>query len=96
MNKNTKIGIGIGIIALLFIAYKKGVFGGSEGGNGGSENETSEETLKSSMPPSVPIVNLTASSETPQVVELKTPPQFTEVVTASNLPTSAGTYQSFN
>lgn len=87
MNKNTKIGIGIGIIALLFIAYKKGVFGGSEGGNGGSEEST----------PSLPIVDVSSGSETPQVAVVNIPPQFGggEVVTASNLPTSAGTYQSF-
>ena len=35
-NKNTKIIIGVGVLALLLIAYKKGVFGGSEGGNGGN------------------------------------------------------------
>jgi hypothetical protein len=96
MNKNKKIAIGIGIAAILgFILYKKGVFGGSEGGNGGSESET-EETLKSSMPTSLPIVQVSSGSETPQVVNI--PPQFGggDVVTASNLPTSAGTWGSYN
>jgi hypothetical protein len=87
MNKNTKIGIGIGVLALLFIAYKKGVFGGSEGGNGGSEAPT----------PSLPIVDVSSGSETPQVAVVNIPPQFGgEVVTASNIPTTAGSYQSFN
>jgi hypothetical protein len=98
MNKNKKIAIGIGIVAILgFILYKKGVFGGSEGGNGGSETESeTEETLKSSMPTSLPIVQVSSGSETPQVVNI--PPQFGggEVVTASNLPTSAGTWGSYN
>ena len=43
MKKNYKIAIGVGVLALLFIAYKKGVFGGSEGGNGG-ESVFEEET----------------------------------------------------
>lgn len=92
MKKNTKIGIGIGILALLFIAYKKGVFGGSEGGNGG-EGVFEEETLKSSMPTSTPIINLTAASETPQVVNI--PPQFGgETAIVNKLP--AGAFQTFN
>lgn len=91
-NKNTKIAIGVGVLALLFIAYKKGVFGGSEGGNGG-EGVFEEETLKSSMPTSTPIINLTAASETPQVVNI--PPQFGgETAIVNKLP--AGAFQTFN
>ena len=44
MKKNYKIAIGVGVLALLFIAYKKGVFGGSEGGEGGN-SVADEETL---------------------------------------------------
>jgi hypothetical protein len=89
MKKNYKIAIGVGVLALLFIAYKKGVFGGSEGGEGVFE----EETLKSSMPTSTPIINLTAASETPQVVNI--PPQFGgETAIVNKLP--AGAFQTFN
>ena len=92
MKKNYKIAIGVGVLALLFIAYKKGVFGGSEGGNGG-EGVFDEETLKSSMPTSTPIINLTAASETPQVVNI--PPQFGgETAIVNKLP--AGAFQTFN
>jgi hypothetical protein len=92
MKKNYKIAIGVGVLALLFIAYKKGVFGGSEGGNGG-ESVFEEETLKSSMPTSTPIINLTAASETPQVVNI--PPQFGgETAIVNKLP--AGAFQTFN
>jgi hypothetical protein len=94
MNKNTKIGIGIGILALLFIAYKKGVFGG----NGGAENEeVVEEEVKSSIPSNLPIVDVSSGSETPQVAVVNIPPQFggNNVVTASNLPTGAGTWGSY-
>jgi hypothetical protein len=103
MKKNYKIAIGVGVLALLFIAYKKGVFGGSEGGNGGSEGGnggseggdggSEEEILKSSMPTSTPIINLTAASETPQVVNI--PPQFGgETAIVNKLP--AGAFQTFN
>ena len=92
-NKNTKIAIGIALAGILgFILYKKGVFGGSEGGNGG-EGVFEEETLKSSMPTSTPIINLTAASETPQVVNI--PPQFGgETAIVNKLP--AGAFQTFN
>ncbi len=91
-NKNTKIIIGVGVLALLLIAYKKGVFGGSEGGNGGNGG-SEEETLKSSMPESSPIVNLSSGSETPQVVNI--PPQFGgETAIVNKLP--AGAFQTFN
>jgi hypothetical protein len=91
MNKNTKIGIGIGIVALLFIAYKKGVFGGSEGGNGGEGGSTE------APPSNLPIVDVSSGSETPQVSVVNIPPQFGggEVVTA-NVPTTAGSWQSFS
>jgi hypothetical protein len=101
LDKNKKIVIGVGILGLLaFILYKKGVFGG--------ESETDEvivdntplkfspidnTPLKSS--PVIPIVMTASSSSTPQVVDLKTPPQFTEVVTA-NIPKTAGSFQTFN
>ena len=92
MKKNYKIAIGVGVLALLFIAYKKGVFGGSEGGEGGN-SVADEETFKSSMPTSSPIINLTASSETPQVVNI--PPQFGgETAIVNKLP--AGAFQTFN
>ena len=92
MKKNYKIAIGVGVLALLFIAYKKGVFGGSEGGEGGN-SVADEETLKSSMPTSTPIINLTAASETPQVVNI--PPQFGgETAIVNKLP--AGAFQTFN
>jgi hypothetical protein len=92
MKKNYKIAIGVGVLALLFIAYKKGVFGGSEGGNGGNGG-SEEETLKSSMPESSPIVNLSSGSETPQVVNI--PPQFgAETAIVNKLP--AGAFQTFN
>jgi len=92
MNKNTKIGIGIGIIALLFIAYKKGVFGG----NGGSENEeVVEEELKSSIPSNLPIVDVSSGSETPQVAVVNIPPQFgNQTAVVNRLP--AGAFQTFN
>jgi hypothetical protein len=101
LDKNKKIVIGVGILGLLaFILYKKGVFGGEV-----EETEVVEETLKSSMPvtdntplkssPVIPIVMTASSSSTPQVVDLKTPPQFTEVVTA-NIPKTAGSFQTFN
>lgn len=95
MNKNTKIGIGIGILALLFIAYKKGVFGRSETEN--EEGVTTEEELKSSIPSNLPIVDVSSGSETPQVAVVNIPPQFggNNVVTASNLPTGAGTWGSY-
>jgi len=92
MKKNYKIAIGVGVLALLFIAYKKGVFGGSEGGNGGNGG-SEEETLKSSMPESSPIVNLSSGSETPQVVNI--PPQFGgETAIVNKLP--SGAFQTFN
>ena len=94
MKKNYKIAIGVGVLALLFIAYKKGVFGGSEGGNGG-EGVFEEETLKSSMPTSTPIINLTAASETPQVAVVNIPPQFgNQTAVVNRLPT--GAFQTFN
>ena len=105
LDTNKKIAIGVGILALLFIAYKKGVFGGSEGGEGGNSVADEVDTdvkeivydpnaqLKSSMPPSTPIINLTASSETPQVVNI--PPQFgNQTAIVNKLP--AGAFQTFN
>jgi hypothetical protein len=88
MKKNTKIGIGIGVIALLFIAYKKGLFSGSNSTDSGSTEAST---------PSLPIVDISSGSETPQVAVVNIPPQFGgEVVTASNVPTTAGSWQSFN
>jgi hypothetical protein len=95
LDKNKKIAIGIGIAAILgFILYKKGVFGGSEGGNGDSGDSGSTEPPASTLP----IVDVSSGSETPQVAVVNIPPQFGggEVVTASNLPTSAGTWGSYN
>ena len=93
INNNIKIGIGLLAVIGIYFAYKKGVFGGSEGENSASD----EEPLKSSMPPSLPIVNVSSGSETPQVAVVNIPPQFGgNVVTASNIPSTAGSYQSFN
>jgi hypothetical protein len=92
MNKNQKIGIGIGIAAIVaFVLYKKGVFGGSNGGNGGDGGST--EAPASNLP----IVDVSSGSETPQVAVVNIPPQFGggEVVTASNIPTYAGSYGSY-
>ena len=50
IDTNYKIAIGVGVLALLFIAYKKGVFGSSESDDSGN-SVADEETLKSSMPP---------------------------------------------
>jgi len=101
-NKNTKIIIGVGILGILaFILYKKGIFGQKELEVGQDEVDTDEKpilydpnaTLKSSMPPSSPIINLTASSETPQVVNI--PPQFgNQTAVVNKLPT--GAFQTFN
>jgi hypothetical protein len=94
MNKNTKIAIGLLAVVGLYFAWKKGVFGGeseSESSDAGTDNTP----LKSS-PVSVPIVMTASESSTPQVVDLKTPPQFTQVVTASNIPATAGSYKSYS
>ena len=86
LNKNKKIAIGVGILALLFIAYKKGVFGSSESTDNGSEESA----------PSLPIVNVSSGSETPQVAVVNIPPQFGgDIVTASNIPNTAGSYGSY-
>ena len=94
MKKNYKIAIGVGVLALLFIAYKKGVFGGSEGGNGGNGGSDEERGLNPDFTaPSLPIVNLSSGSETPQVVNI--PPQFGgETAIVNKLP--AGAFQTFN
>jgi hypothetical protein len=102
LDKNKKIAIGVGILGILaFILYKKGVFGQKELEVGQDETPTDDKEivydpnaqLKSSMPPSVPIINLTASSETPQFVNI--PPQFgNQTAVVNRLPT--GAFQTFN
>jgi len=101
-NKNTKIVIGIALAGILaFILYKKGVFGQKELEVGQDETPTDMKPilydpnaiLKSSMPPSSPIINLTASSEKPQVVNI--PAQFgNQTAVVNRLP--AGAFQTFN
>jgi hypothetical protein len=87
MNKNTKIAIGLVALAGLLFAYKKGLFTKKVSEESGESNSGTSES-------GLPIVNLTASSETPQVVETKLPAQFTETVTAS-VPSIPGSYQSY-
>lgn len=85
MTKNQKIGIALGIAAILgYILYKKN-----------EATETKAETTSSTTSVALPIVEVSSGSETPQVVNI--PPQFggAEVVTA-NVPTTAGSWQSFN
>ena len=105
LDKNKKIVIGVGLLGLLaFILYKKGVFGGSEGGNNG-DGGSEEETLKSSMPiidntplkssPANPIVSVSSGSETPQVSVVNIPPQFgNNTAVVNKLP--SGSFQTFN
>jgi hypothetical protein len=92
MNKNTKIAIALLGLAGIFLAYKKGLFTKKADGERGLNpdkdySNPTENTL--------PIVNLTASSETPQVVETKLPPQFTESVVTASVPNIPGSYQSY-
>jgi hypothetical protein len=88
LDKNKKIALGIGIFALLFIAYKKGVFGGVKTSN-------TPETPETPSTPSLPIVEVSSGSETPQVSVVNIPPQFgSETAVFNRLP--EGAFQTFN
>lgn len=67
MTKNTKIALGIAALAALFIAYKKGVFGGKEEAETQEPKTTAKEAAKDVSNTSAPIVVTASSSETPQV-----------------------------
>jgi len=85
LDKNKKIALGIGVFALLFIAYKKGVFGGVKTSN----------TPETPSTPSLPIVEVSSGSETPQVSVVNIPAQFGgETAVVNRLP--EGAFQTFN
>jgi hypothetical protein len=105
LDKNKKIIIGIGILGILgYILYSKGLFNSNSESEESSDAGTDNTPLKFSpidntplkSSPVIPIVMTASDSSTPQVVDLKTPPQFSQVVTASNIPAIPGSYKSFN
>ena len=85
LDKNKKIAIGIGVIALLFIAYKKGVFGG----------QNTPDSSDTTSIPSLPMVDVRSGSDTPQVAVVNIPAQFgNETAIVNKLP--EGAFQTFN
>jgi hypothetical protein len=91
MNKNTKIAIALLGLAGIFLAYKKGLFTKK------SDSERGMNPDAGTNPPDsgLPIVQTSSSSETPQVIDTKLPPQFTESVVTATVPNVPGSYQSY-
>jgi len=87
MKKNYKIAIALLGLAGIFLAYKKGLFTKKVSEEAGESNSTTSES-------GLPIVNLSPSSETAQVVDTQLPPQFTETATA-NVKSIPGSFQSY-
>lgn len=82
MNNKTKVIIGVGIAALLFM-FRKQIFGGGNGGNGGGSEETTPDT-------SGPSENIDAPVETSEDIAFKprvnTKPNLVNVVPSDASP----------
>lgn len=85
MNNKTKIIIGVGVAALLFM-FRKQIFGGGNGGNGGNGGETTPDTTGPSENIDVPVDTGADVAFKPYVPPVKVKPSLVNVVPSDAAP----------